>query len=337
MSFFSNAIRFSGQLGLYRLASLITRNQPRALVYHRFSNETLSGYCTGHNFELQLRYIKKHYRALTMTQLVEEYYAGGLRKPNTIAITIDDGYDDFYKIAYPLLKKYQLPATLYVATGFIENKLWLWPDQVSFILNRAVQPRPVFSFENVIDIQPELSGYKAWSYLIAKLLSVSDPVKHEIIQKLASAWHVDLPALAPDDFRPCTEKQLVEMSENNIEIGGHSVTHPSMGQVDDDQALFEIDESKRYLINLLGDTNRSFCYPNGTEHDYTPVVKKMVQVAGYSCAVTAFADSQGFAHRYAIRRHASGDDMFQFYKAVSGVEYLGYVVRKDNRKIESEC
>ncbi len=337
MSIFSKFIRGAGSLGLYRFASLLTKSQPRILVYHRFSVKPKHGYCTAKNFEAQLQYIARNYNVVSMTDLATNYYDKKKMTKNTIALTVDDGYDDFYKIAYPLLKKYKLPATLYVTTGFIEGHLWLWPDKISYILKNAPLQRPSFKYKNVVDlpaVNDESKKTGDWQYLIDQLLSVSDDIKHDIIFQLAKAWEVDLPDHAPDEYKSSTEQHLLEMSENNIEIGGHTVTHPSLGKVSMEQASIEITESKKYLDNLLGGKLRSFCYPNGTENDYTPEIKELTKNAGYSCAVTAFSDNQGTNHRYAIRRHGAGDDMFQFCKAVSGVEYLGHCLRHFCRKQE---
>ena len=326
MRLFSNIVRSLGQLGLYRLAALITKNQPKVLVYHRFSETPKPGYCTPKNFEQQLQYICRYYNVVSMSELAEKYYDKRNLAPNTIAITVDDGYEDFYNIAFPLLKKYQLPATLYVATGFIENKLWLWPDQVSYILDYAAEPRAEFLYDDIIAL-PALntisSNSNDWQYLIDRLLEVNDATKHTIIKQLANTWNVNLPTQAPDKYKPSTEQHLIEMANNNIEIGGHTVTHPSLGRVDDFQAQVEVTESKKYIDDLLGMSTRSFCYPNGTEFDYNETTKHLTEQCGYSCAVTAYADNQGLKHRFAIRRHGGGDDMFQFFKAVSGVEFLG--------------
>lgn len=337
MRLFSNIIRTLGRLGLYRLAALITKNQPKVLVYHRFSETPKSGYCTPKSFEQQLQYICRYYNVVSMSELAEQYYDKRNLAPNTIAITVDDGYEDFYNIAYPLLKKYKLPATLYVATGFIENKLWLWPDQVTYILNHAEKQRAEFTYDEQITlpaINTTDSKSNDWQYLIDRLLEVSDTTKHLIIKQLAETWGVILPTQAPDECKPSTPQHLLEMANNRIEIGGHTVTHPSLGRVDDVQAKVEITESKKYIDDLLGISARSFCYPNGTEFDYNETTKHITEQAGYSCAVTAYADNQGLNHRFAIRRHGSGDDMFQFLKAVSGVELLGHRLRKYCRKRE---
>lgn len=72
---------------------------------------------------------------------------------------------------------------------------------------------------------------------------------------------------------------------------------------------------------------RSFCYPNGTPQDYNSAVESLVEEAHYSCAVTAFNDGTGLAQRWAIRRSSGGNELFQFYKAINGVEWLGLKAR----------
>jgi len=82
------------------------------------------------------------------------------------------------------------------------------------------------------------------------------------------------------------------------------------------------------LNQNLGMTLRSFCYPNGTPDDFVGEQVELIQEAGFSCAAVAFADSREHRQRYAMRRHASSSDQFQFLKAVSGIELLGLKWRK---------
>jgi hypothetical protein len=77
------------------------------------------------------------------------------------------------------------------------------------------------------------------------------------------------------------------------------------------------------LTEELGPAPRPFCYPNGTVDDYSTEVRDAVESAGFTGAVLAYADHLPHDDVYALKRHSSGDCMFQFMKASSGLEWLG--------------
>src|SRR5690554_3038452 len=131
----SQLVRMLGPSGLYTLARIITRSQPRILMYHRFSESPKKGYVSRDVFESQVRHIARYYNAVSMTELVKGVKGEAILKPNSIAITVDDGYYDFYTVAYPILKKYRVPATVFVTTKFVDGGFWLWPDKINYILN----------------------------------------------------------------------------------------------------------------------------------------------------------------------------------------------------------
>jgi len=79
-------------------------------------------------FESHLQYLKQHYVVVSLRE-VAEYLASGRPLPKrAVVITFDDGYQDNYEVAFPLLKKYDLHATIFVVTGFINGELALNPE-----------------------------------------------------------------------------------------------------------------------------------------------------------------------------------------------------------------
>lgn len=330
MGLFSKAIRTLGPLGGYQLARQICRKQPRILMYHRFSDPALKGGDGLHFFERQVKHIKARYNTYSLVGLMQYQRDHGRMPPHAVVITVDDGYRDFYQYAYPILKKHQVPATLFATTGFIERRLWLWPDKITWLLSEVTEiNKPIVIGDLVSEAGPVNDSTRQvyWKQWIDHALSLPDSEKHDFIDQLAERLGKVFPADIPQAFEPLNWEELAEMQGNGIEIGGHTVTHPSLGRVTEQQAREEIFGCRDALNEHLGQRERTFCYPNGQPSDFQDFLPPLVREAGFMGAVTAFPDARGTQSSYLMRRHASGDDMFQFYKSVSGVEVLGYLLK----------
>lgn len=330
MSLVSHCVKLAGTLGGYQFARLLTAGHPRILMYHRFSDQPCGGRVSRDRFREQVAYIRRFYQPMTLSQLVQYVFESGEVPKNTIVITVDDGYRDFHDVAWPVLTEFKVPATLFVTTGFVNGDLWLWPDQVTWLFSCAPEQDTTVAVGDfsLSTASVHANRRETWQSLVDYLLSIPDEDKHRAIQQLADAWSLPLPRQAPDDYAACSWDQLRQMEAAGIEIGGHTVTHPSLGRVDQVQARQEIQGCLDMLNGQLGTRDRTFCYPNGEPSDFSVELKDVVQSVGFSAAVAAFADSLGLTHRYSLRRHSSSEDRFQFYKSVSGLELLGHRVRQ---------
>lgn len=324
MGLLSKSIRKLGPLGGYQVARQICRNHPRILMYHRFSDPPVKGWASPGFFEQQVRHIRDHYNSYSLIELMNHHREYGHMPSHAVVITVDDGYRDFYEHAFPILKRYGVPATLFATTGFIGRRLWLWPDQITWILDQYTITREAGEIN-------ENRRRQLWQQFIDYALSLPDEDKNRFISSLACELGITIPAEIPEAFAPLSWDELEEMQNAGIEIGGHTVTHPSLGRVTRAQARDEIFGCLDALNQHLGEADRTFCYPNGQPADFQDFLPELVREAGFLGAVTAFPDAQGVSDSYLMRRHVSGDNMFQFYKAVSGVELLGHRARREYR------
>ena len=297
-------------------------------MYHRFSDEAKPGFCSREAFERQLDYIHRHFQPLTLVDLVQCIECHRSPPPNAIVVTIDDGYRDFFEVARPLLRRYEVPATVFVATGFIAGRLWLWPDQISWLLTNATR----WPEELMVGSFPIANNsHGVWSKVVDALLATPDSQRAYQIESIAEQLGTTLPVKAPEQYEAMDWSQLQQLQSEGFEIGGHTVNHPTLGQVTKEQAWTEINGTWDELSTNLGSAPRTFCYPNGQPSDYQDFLPELVARAGFTGAVTAFPDALGVRDRFAMRRHSAGQNAFQFMKAVSGVEYLGHRLKRNVR------
>jgi len=220
----SNTINFLSIVGGLSIAKLLTRKYPKVLMYHRFSKTNEYGKLNVDIFDLQLRELKDNFNVLSLSTVCEELKQG--KTPlNTIVITIDDGYNDFYNYAYPLLKKYNLPATIFITSNFIDNKIWMWPDMISYMIdNTRLKNHTIEINNNIVNLffNIESSEHSTWDRLINICLELLDHERIELIDRLSIELDVKIPQLPCNGYKPMSWKEIREMSCNGIDIGAHT-------------------------------------------------------------------------------------------------------------------
>jgi len=323
-------VNLAGPLGGYRFARWVTRYQPKILMFHRFAKISGKGRVGRELFEKQIQELTKGFNVVSLTTVIKVLKGEIPRRENMIALTVDDGYADFYHYAYPILKKYDMPATIYVPSEFADGKLWLWPDRLTYVMEKTLCASYTFTLGNQpvpYQLVNEKPYGKLWNELVHYCLSCNDEEKNRFLNQFAMELGVSVPDKPVDDFAAANWDQLSEMAENGIEIGAHTSTHPSLAKVSSENLHYEIFGCKEKLEKKLGVKVTNFCYPNGQSSDYNAEVQKFVADAKFESATVAFMDANPYADIYELRRHAVGGCMYQFKKAIYGVEILGYHVR----------
>ncbi|KZX85282.1 hypothetical protein A3715_28515 [Oleiphilus sp. HI0009] len=228
-----------------------------------------------------------------------------------------------------------------MTTGFVNKELWLWPDKITWLLGTASEVKSAFELgrEQIHPTQiDDVSRPKLWGKIVPYLLSIPDPEKHEWISVFSESLELSLPQQAPKEFEACNWGELLEMQECGIGIGGHTHTHPSLGQVNSEQLSDELQTCFSLLSNELGSIDRDFCYPNGQPSDFNERVINATKGVGFCSSVTAFYDHLATQKLYEMRRHTASDDLFQFYKSVNGVEaFMAKYLGAHNRMDDSFC
>src|SRR5581483_2967787 len=120
-----------------------SRHGARILMYHRFG----SGRDVRVLLEQQCRHLRKCYHIISLTELGERLRSGSDLPPKSLVVTVDDGYRDFFEVAYPVFARYQIPVTVFLVTDFLDGKSRLWVDRLQYALAYAT----VDSFEITAD------------------------------------------------------------------------------------------------------------------------------------------------------------------------------------------
>jgi peptidoglycan/xylan/chitin deacetylase (PgdA/CDA1 family) len=278
-----NLMRAAGAFVPFRVAN---RDKALILTYHRFTENGDHETTSRRAFARQLQYLKKHYQLVSLSRLAG-YMSSGNRLPKRLAaIAIDDGYRDAYEIAFPLLRAYDAPATLFVVTSFVDQTAWLWPDRTRFILTRSNGGSLVATIGSTrleVPLDGRSSRLEAARRVNELLKTLPDDVKDEAIRQVARAVDVYLPEAPPDEYDAISWSQAREMDAAGVEIGSHTLTHPILTRVTDRRLQDELSGSRRRIEAELNRNVDLLCYPNG---DYDDRVVQAARAAGYRCAVT---------------------------------------------------
>lgn len=279
------------------------------LNYHRVHPEVdpiNPGEIDAERFTWQMALVANNFNVLTVGEAADLLLEGEL-PDRALAITFDDGYADNAEIALPILKKFALRATFFIATGFLDGGR-MWNDTVI----EAVRNLPAGD----LDLSEKKLGHyslnswndrhNAYSSIIKKIKHLPQGERQSLVEWIASL----VPnGLVTKDLMMRSE-QVEELHRNHMEIGGHTVTHPILSSVSDEQAAYEIAEGRARLEAITGSPVRVFAYPNGKPgQDYLPKHREMVRQQGFTAAVsTQWGVSTASSDPYQLHRFTPWDN-----------------------------
>lgn len=286
------------------------------LLYHRVAEAESDPQLlcvTPARFAEHLEALRQEYYPLSLGALV-----AGLREgvvpANVVVVTFDDGYADNFTHALPLLKRYDVGATMFVASDYLSGarEFW-WDDLEQMLLSPATMPGrwrlnvagEAFVFEaggTCDEYRVEAAVHRGWSVaraddptpahrayreLFARLRPLRDKERRGVLEELSLILGRRC-AIRPT-HRPLTAGELIDLANSElIEIGGHTETHPVLSQLSVEAQAQEIRGCRATLEGLVGRSLHAFSYPFGTRHDYTPATTELVRNAGFRYACSNF-------------------------------------------------
>ncbi len=261
------------------------------LMYHRVTELEIDPWdlaVSMENFEEQLIVLKKAYNVISMDELIEAKKNRKL-KDRTIAITFDDGYKDNYTVAYPILAKYELPATFFISSAYIESQKEFWWDKlIRFILTDTDLPGKLElkTVDKYWKIRQDNSEKQArldffmdvWGEIVQMHPNLREQVLSEIEE-----WSKHDNNKKPDHL-PMSKTELVDLAQHPlITIGGHTNNHAALSYLEHDDQREEIQNGKQWLEELLKKPIAGFSYPNGS---YNSDTLSLMAQSGFKYACT---------------------------------------------------
>jgi len=276
------------------------RPWPVILMYHRvaFARHDPWGLAVDPNrFEKQIAYVKHQRTPMSMDELVDRLRSKTL-PDNAVAVTFDDGYRDNLVNAKPVLARHGVPASLFLATGFINQKTPFWWDELATMIlasREAIRDQQVWSGEAVtLDWgEPERSDIEGGWRVSDESRTARQNAYLVIWRKLQRATAEDREVAmntlrhhlgtAQDPLgRPMNSDEIdAFLSDGLVELGAHTVTHPALTLLRRLESRREIEGSGQRCRELATRCVNGFAYPYG---DMNSEVRSDVARLGFSWA-----------------------------------------------------
>lgn len=259
-----------------------SRGAVRILMYHNFPADR-----TG--LRRQCEHIRRYYTPVSMRDVSEALDGGTTLPANAVAVTIDDGYRDYFLNAYPVFREFEIPSTVFLVSDFLDRLDWNWWDKIHYALQETRETKFELQIRGERRLFHVLQGqeYEQMHQIARDLKDLTSAQRRDEIACFMDQLRVTLPAQAPAWCEAMTWEEVRQLSKTNVEFGAHTKTHPILSGVESREELEdEIRGSQKRVQEELGVPVLHFCYPNGREEDIGAEALRITRESGFRTAVT---------------------------------------------------
>ena len=310
--------------GVFRLGRALCRRSLIVLTYHRVIAKTPydtrpSSSVFSCEFEEQIEYLVRRYHIAKGEEVRSLICEGGSLPSNSVLITFDDGYENNYTRAFPVLQRYGATATFFLTTGLIGRaQASLWFDDLDSLLSTN-SIRPVIERLKALGLPAGVEnerGVRKW------IKGLSRQPRENAIETLKKCLGYAYPTNTAEITDLMTWEQIREMSNAGMTFGSHTDSHQILASGTPEEMEHELLHSRLKIESETGRPCWAFAYPNGESGDFDGSHKVALKAAGYACAFTqipGFVDAS--TEHYALPRIPIPDsgDIRVFASRVSGV------------------
>jgi peptidoglycan/xylan/chitin deacetylase (PgdA/CDA1 family) len=248
-------------------------------------------------FKMHIKFLLKNkYNIISLKRAVMMLKTGERIPKKTVVITFDDGYKSMFTTVFPLVKKYQIPITIFLSVEPLITGRPLFVDALTF------------AFENTLEKKLNLTSFGLQQYSLdidsERLKAISDidqygkrkchESKEQIIASVFSALKIDR-----EDSRlknlMLNWNEVKEMHKHGVSFGAHTISHPNLTNISEEEARTELSESKKIIEKNIGENVDFFAYPYGSRDSYNLKIRKMVEENGFTaaCILTSGVNKAG--------------------------------------------
>jgi peptidoglycan/xylan/chitin deacetylase (PgdA/CDA1 family) len=301
------------ETGLIRAGRGFWKRSLTVVNYHRINDPQRSGFdsfkpnvsATPEDFDRQLDYLARWFNVVSLKEIVA-WLDGREELPSYAAlITFDDGYLDNYTSAFPVLRKYNFPALIFLTTGHIGTDTPFYWDMAAYCFSHTRSDYLTFPDGRVEHWSSREELDQVTRNWIEHMKILRQVEKQTYVQNLPVSLGVSIPAGYFQKLMMDWD-QVREMQGGGLEFGAHTVHHPILTRISSERVREEVLGSKSRIEAEIGEPVLGFAYPNGQASDLNEEIEKIVAESGIRAAFTLQngPSPQGEVKRnpYAIRR-----------------------------------
>ena len=317
----------------------------RILAYHRvldcnpksflFDEAVISA--SAEEFYQQMKFVSSHFNVISFADLHQCELEGRAWPDHALIVTFDDGYRDNYTQAYPILKAFHIPATIFLVTGHIGQRKLFWWDRVAYCIKQTKLEAK--DFPEITRQRLRFSAPKDREFATQQILDwikqVPDEVSRKFVEQLSADLEVEMPENVGEGMTLSWD-EVKEMADNKIEFGSHTVTHPILANVGERQLDQELSESKKMIEQNINREVLALAYPVGRRTKYNQLAQKAAAKQGFRYALS-YEEGIVFQERfdrYAMTRiHVETEYSQSLYRARVMFPNLMLRAEKENHSV----
>jgi peptidoglycan/xylan/chitin deacetylase (PgdA/CDA1 family) len=303
---------------IYRISKFANRRQALILMYHGVTRDDDCSDWTQirlSDFEEQMEYVQRHYRVVPLSELLQRIQKRQI-EPYSTAITFDDGYRSVYDLAFPVLKRRNLPATVYLTTQFVcgtrQNFRYLWTDYITMLLECSglseidlgefgLGVHPIGSPGNV---------HRTRSRISSQLKQTSSLEAERVVLTLEDRFASRIDCRRYALYEPMTWEEAGTMVRDGlVTLGAHTRSHPILSRLEPSRLEHEILGSKKDIEEQLDVHVEDFAFPNGRLIDFNSDALRVVKYGFRSAVTTVGKLNPSGQDLYLLNRIGIGHDL----------------------------
>lgn len=280
-----------------------------ALMYHRVNAGPahFPGMGAG-AFRAQMAWVARHCTPVRAEEALDAArLASRIRPP--VVITFDDGFRDYHDVAYPILREFSIPATVFLATDLVDRGGLLWTEALHWAATRGTRERVRLPWDpsREADLATPAGRARFLDEAKALLKGAADADRRRWAAELVDALGAPPPEAALG--RQMLSWDEVRAASEGTTWGGHSHTHPILSRLGDEELEAEVRTCRDRIEAETGVAPRCFAYPNGRAEDFDERARDALRRHGFALA---FSTRQGIIgpgdDPLALRRQHSGGE-----------------------------
>ncbi len=277
------------------------------------------------DFDAICQLLVDRYKVVSLDEVIRKTALKEALPTGSVVLTFDDGYRSNHDLALPVLEKYGLPATVFLATNFLENRQWQWWDRVEYAIGHSVKTDIQLDaggshFHHSLETTSEKRN--AFLDLLPVIKGLPQEDVNNVIGHIEERLECSLSEaeVVPDIYQPLSWEMVSHMQAGGlVDFGAHTHTHKILGRCKLETIREELVVSRDLLASRTGIDRPLFSYPNGHIGDHNRITRRELMDLGFRCALTT---ETGFnsvdSDPFTLKRFSTGNSSHYVDVTASG-------------------